>query len=404
MWLNSTVLPRDQINLNPETIATPLIITTLVLLGTWGIYAWLKKPAVEIKGDKGMPSELVGPRLSNTESNLCRFIFFISFHTVGTYVIWTILNTLLYIPLGGSGFFKSAFDLILLLGVVYSVWDSFDSTTIGLNFRGVILYFGKPIFDDIHHGFTCLGLPKWIGTEILTVPFQKENVTIGLLGKDGKREPFIVEGNGFRAKFDVSFEYRPNSTRAYLKLAGDKERRVVAAINAVIFRFVQMPVLDEIEKVKLDKDGNEVKRFPNIDILKAATDTLSKEIMDERGPESAHTLLNNLGFDLLDIRVKDIENEYPDIVRAMQRKAAQIIDEETERIDLKNTNEKILETWKDLNMIGTPTELKGDDMISMKEAKEQVERKEGTRQTIELAGKAASGTFLNIDSSKKDRK
>lgn len=350
--------------------------------------------------DEAQITESTQKKKSYSESNLLfdsiqRLTFFIGFHLIGGYLVYSLVSYYLYEPLGGSGFWKSTIDLILLLFLGKSLWDSWDKSTIQLNEKAEILYFNKPVYSNVEPGFVCLGLPKWLGASLETVDCKKVTVTVGLVKKDN-REPFIIECDGFRAIFDVVFQYAPHDTRKYLLLGGtakDVEKLLVSQVNAVIYAKANEPLLDEDKKPKINEEGEEVKRFHTIDDLKKSTGIIGNEIMKDESPAGITARLKELGFDIYFVTIKDIENEDKQIITAKQAYEAKATQEATEMLSTENSVKKVELYYKKYNLLGTEHPVPLEDRISMRECREMVERDEGTRTTTEIKGGAKPIVF-----------
>ena len=78
---------------------------------------------------------------------------------------------------------SGAFHMIMISAgaglLSYSLFDTFEM--IPLYHKGIIVYFGKAIYQDIASGLTCLGLPHWLGAYIDMIDCHSRTVTLGLL-------------------------------------------------------------------------------------------------------------------------------------------------------------------------------------------------------------------------------
>lgn len=326
---------------------------------------------------------------TGSPKSLVRLGIFVIFHALIACVLWSAFNYFFYEPLGGEGFIKSTLDLVICLLVTASAYDSWDGSTIKLNEKAEILIFNKGIFSDVPPGIVCLGLPYWIGSSMKSIDFKSRVITIGLIQKDGTREQFIVECNGFRAIFDVVFEVRVMSTRLYLKLGGDEksiEKRIVAEINAAFY--------DVANSVNADS-GN--KNYPDIDSLKAATADIQKQVFDKK---SLHERLTSFGFQLIQITLKDVENEDRAIITAAQELKARKFIEDAEMLDIESTVRKAELLFQKMNLIGSPNEVLPDNkdhFFTMVEAMKAVQLAEGRRTQINVDG-SNQRTFLALPS------
>lgn len=360
-------------------------ISALLIIGSILLYILLKP------GDKkGGPDALVDDDISSMEGNFARLAIFLGFHAGVGYGIWYLLNTYFYVPfLDGGGWFLSSVKFMMdwgtLMLLLSSVWSSFNSTTIDLNQEAELLYFGKPVFSNLKNGFNCLGLPMWLASEIKVVDFKQLNILIGLI-KNGIREAFVIESENFDSILDVNFEAQPNNTRKWLALGGDIEKRLVAAVNSAINEAVNRVV-----------DGEKV--FKDINVLKSGTVKLHDMIMNATGPTSLKAKFSEIGFTILGLNIKDVENPDKSIITAAQALEAKRITEEGEMLNIQSTADKVLFFYDKINKVGTPAELVDKEKVPMSECIRIIERQEGGRSTMEVVGGKA--TFVDARGDKK---
>lgn len=323
-----------------------------------------------------------------TAGNVChngrfqRLCIFLIFHICMAYVLYLWVDYFIC-NLSQWGFFPFIWWCLISLFVSWSVVDSFDAKSIKFYEKGQIYYFKNPYYCNVNPGLVCFGLPRWLGgISIETVDFRKKNILIGLI-KDGKREDFIVECNGFRAIFDIAFEISPHCTHRVLQLEGNTEKRLVTFVNEAVYRIAN----------STDQTGT--KRFPNIDDLKKSTGIISNEIF---GDETLRQKLFEIGYVLHSVNLKDVENEDRQVITAAQAAAAQRYLEQAEMISLSNTLDKAKLLYQKLNNIGEPDEFSEDKRVSMLKCVEIVERAEKTRTTVEFVGSPGSRPIVGLSS------
>jgi hypothetical protein len=301
-------------------------------------------------------------------------IFFI-FHLMIWFVLWAWAHYFIYPALGGEGFFKSLCDMIGIIFITASMWNSFDTETIKQNFRGEILYFNYSFASNVEPGFVCLGLPKWCGSTIPTVDFKTLTIIIGLI-KNGAREPFIVECAGFRAIFDVMFEAAPNDTKRILKLEGGAakiESRLVAFVNGTINALVN----------KVDSTGQPV--YDSINKLKGSIFELQEDVFSNKVLQDE---FKDIGYILHKLVLKDIENEDRQIIDAANALKAKPLLEELERLNITNTGVKARMLWDLMHGVGTPHESTAEEKkkFTMLDAMKAVQAAEGVRTITQFEG------------------
>lgn len=323
-----------------------------------------------------------------TPGNVChngrfqRLCIFLIFHICMAYMLYLWVDYFIC-NLSQWGFFSFIWWCLISLLVSWSVVDSFDAKSVKFYEKGQIYYFKNPYYCNVNPGLVCFGLPRWLGgISIETVDFRKKNILIGLI-KDGKREDFIVECNGFRAIFDIAFEISPYCTHRVLQLEGNIEKRLVTLVNETVY------------KIANSTDQIGTKRFPNINDLKTSTGIISNEVL---GDETLRQKLSEIGYVLHSVHLKDVENEDRQVIIAAQAAAAQRYLEEVEMISLTNTLDKAKLLYRKLNNIGEPDEFPEDKRVSVLKCVEMVERAEKTRTTVEFVGSPGSRPIVGLSS------
>lgn len=386
-WISSAKLPNFNTESVPMDSYMTIALVGIAIFFIWDFYRKKKKQSVAPQLLMPVKVDKIDPKMGDA----IRLMICVVFHFILCWIVYTFLNTYVYQPLGGNGFIVETIKIATYLALISSIWYSFDMSSIELNFAGELLYFGKPRFSNIPNGLFCLGLPSWVGTELRVVDFRQKQITIGMI-KNGEREPFIVECRGFRAIFDCAFSVKAQDTRIILNLIDDAsnknkdevvediERQMVTRMNEVIYRLVNESI-------------NGVDTYPDIASLKSSTAKISHRITNEESNETnkgetARELLAQLGYKLVSVEVKDVENENTDIISAQQALEARKLLEEAEMLDLENTATKVNWLYDKLNRIGQPDEIPEKERVSLKECRDIVERKEGSRKTYEGLGRS----------------
>jgi hypothetical protein len=321
---------------------------------------------------------------AKSSKELERVCIFFVFHLLIGFTLWAWAHYFIYPGLGGEGFWKSAMDLVGILLIAKSVWDSFDTDTINLNWRGEILYFNRSFASNVEPGFVCLGLPKWLASTIRTQSFTTLNITVGLV-KNGIRELFIVECKRFRAVVDVAFEAEPIDTDKILRLEGGAakiEHRLVTEVNSAINT--------ELNRMITDQDGKEVPAYPTIDDLKSASLVVQENLFGDSSPTGINARFALLGYKLKSITLKDFENEDRQVISAQQALVAKKLLEQAEFLNILSKIDKVDVMYRAMNGIGTANELTGDKMFTREQALGVVERDEGVIKEIVIKGGGSS--------------
>ena len=215
------------------------------------------------------------------------------------------------------------------------------------------MYFNRSFASNVEPGFVCLGLPKWLASTIRTQPFTTLNITVGLVNKNGVREPFIVEcGTSYRALVDVAFEAEPVDTDKILKLEGGPakiEHRLVTEVNSAIST--------EINRMITDPDGKEVPAYPTINDLMSASLAVQNNLFGDNSPTGINARFGPLGYRLKSITLKDFENEDKQVISAQQALVAKKLLEDAEFLNIVSKIRKVDVMYDAMNGIGTANEL-----------------------------------------------
>ncbi len=321
------------------------------------------------------------------------------------YIGWNFLEQTLYAPFGHPGFTMSLLNLIWGLTAGYMGYNMFDWTVIKINRMASIFFMGIPISHNVKPGLVAYGFWK----QFITLKVVTTEVLLFDIGDSkSKGSPFVRETQAGEVTITASVKYQIFSSKKYLAYDSnppeDKASAVVEAaitkyLNSLLYVYLTRPLRDANGNIVLDGNGDQIPAFLRARDMRSSLQDIARDLMEGNYlpvGEGAVVKLADMGVELQDFLLKQINSNDDRVNRAMLDLELQRLQDEAEMLDTENTVKKVTFLYNTINRIGQHDEIPNDRKYTIEECMKAVERREKVRQTIEFTGNGGARPFVNV--------